>query len=506
MNFSRVPMFAALAFTLAGLGACTEEGALPRNGRHYVAISMETQQLMRDKNMRTHAPILIRTFKKDSELEVWKQDSSGKMALLKTYPMCRWSGQLGPKIKEGDRQVPEGFYAVTPGAMNPNSSYYLSFNVGYPNQLDRQLGRNGAHIMVHGDCSSMGCFAMTDGQVSDIYGVVREAFAGGQTQIQLQSFPFRMTADNLAKYRNDQHMPFWKNLKQGHDTFDVAKQEPKVSICGGKYAFNAGSDGCAPATGTEGIRSAVAEKQRNDDIKVAELVSKGARPLKRIYRDGDMHPVFKETILAESSGAATPRSVGRTRNGISRTEAIAFTPVDLPIEQYQAHRSKGRTPLQIAELAHHEKLQQDIAGKQDLTGKQDATKVEPAKVEPAKAVAAKTDVAKVDSKQTATQPASAPPIAALAATPAEPAQKSAFQRMLGNVGLSGNEEAKSDTNIEDGKLQEIAPQRVTVPLPPRRQATTGGASGPQAALPTIISDTQRLSTGTIVGTGFAKRD
>ncbi len=83
------------------------------------------------------------------------------MALLKTFPMCRWSGQLGPKVKEGDRQVPEGFYTITPGAMNPNSSFYLSFNVGYPNNFDRQLGRSGAHIMVHGDCSSMGCFAMT---------------------------------------------------------------------------------------------------------------------------------------------------------------------------------------------------------------------------------------------------------------------------------------------------------------------------------------------------------
>jgi murein L,D-transpeptidase YafK len=513
MKFSRVPVYAVFAMALAGLGACTEEGALPRNGRHYVAISMETQQLMRDKNMRTHAPILIRAFKKDSELEVWKQDASGKMALLKTYPMCRWSGQLGPKVKEGDRQVPEGFYSFAPGAMNPNSNFYLSFNVGYPNQLDRQLGRNGSLIMVHGDCSSMGCYAMTDNQMSDIYGVVREAFAGGQTQIQVQSFPFRMTPENLAKYRNDQHMPFWKNLKQGHDTFEITKQEPKVSVCNGKYAFNAGSDGCAPTPEAESVRTAVAEKNRRDEMRVAELVSKGVRPMKRIYRDGDMHPVFKETILAEAGGStgAASRSVGRTRNGISRAEAVAFTPVDLPIEQYQEHRSKGRTPLQIAELTHQERIQQELSGapKADATktetAKTEPTKVEPAKVEPAKVTAPKTEVAKVEPSKApaaAAQPAANLPVATLAATPAEPTQKSAFQRMLGTVGLGSQEDPKPN----ETKVEEIAPQRVTIPLPPRRQAATGASTGPQASLPAIISDTQRLSTGSIAGSGFTKRD
>jgi murein L,D-transpeptidase YafK len=515
MKLSRVPVFAALAVTLAGLGACTEEGALPRNGRHYVAISMETQQAMRDKNMRTHAPILIRAFKKDSELEVWKQDASGKMALLKTYPMCRWSGQLGPKTKEGDRQVPEGFYSFAPGAMNPNSNFYLSFNVGYPNQLDKQLGRNGSLIMVHGDCSSMGCYAMTDNQISDIYGVVREAFAGGQTQIQVQSYPFRMTPENLAKYRNDQHMPFWKNLKQGHDTFEIAKQEPKVSVCNGKYAFNASSDGCSPTSDSESVRSAVAEKNRNDEIKVAELVNKGIRPMKRIYRDGDMHPVFKETILAEAGGATTgsTRSVGRTRNGISRAEAVAFTPVDLPIEQYQAHRSKGRTAFQIAELTHQEKMQAELSG----TTKVEPAKAEPAKAEPVKAAAPKTEVAKVEPNKApaASAPAAAAqPVASIAATPAEPAQKSAFQRMLGTVGLSSQDETKAEKPAES-KVEEVAPQRVTIPLPPRRQAGSGGGANPQtgpqayapsSALPSIISDTQRLSTGSIAGSGFAKRD
>jgi len=120
------------------------------------------------RNMEKESPVLVRIFKEESELEVWKQDRTGRFALLKTYPICRWSGELGPKIKQGDRQAPEGFYTITPGQMNPNSAYYLSFNMGYPNAFDRAHGRTGAQVMVHGDCSSRGCYAMTDDQISEI--------------------------------------------------------------------------------------------------------------------------------------------------------------------------------------------------------------------------------------------------------------------------------------------------------------------------------------------------
>jgi murein L,D-transpeptidase YafK len=86
--------------------------------------------LLDQKRMPKDSPILVRLFKQESEAEVWKQDTSGRFALLKTYPICRWSGELGPKIREGDRQAPEGFYTVTPAQMNPNSSYYLAFDIG----------------------------------------------------------------------------------------------------------------------------------------------------------------------------------------------------------------------------------------------------------------------------------------------------------------------------------------------------------------------------------------
>src|SRR5215468_10170631 len=131
-------------------------------------------------HMPIDSPILIRLFKEESEVEVWKKDTSGRFALLKTYPICRWSGNLGPKIREGDRQAPEGFYTVTPGLMNPNSNYYLAINTGFPNAYDRANGRTGGFLMIHGDCSSRGCYAMTDEQIAEIYSLGRESFFGGQ--------------------------------------------------------------------------------------------------------------------------------------------------------------------------------------------------------------------------------------------------------------------------------------------------------------------------------------
>ena len=135
------------------------------------------------KNMSKESPILVRLFKEESELEVWKQDNTGRFELLKTYPICRWSGELGPKIKLGDRQAPEGFYTITPGQMNPNSNYYLAINTGFPNAYDRANGRTGEFLMIHGDCSSAGCYAMTDEQIAEIYALARESFFGGQKRV-----------------------------------------------------------------------------------------------------------------------------------------------------------------------------------------------------------------------------------------------------------------------------------------------------------------------------------
>ena len=206
------------------LAGCEESGLSPLT-RSFAPVPPQTLAAMEAIGSSKNAPVLIRTYKKEAELEIWKMKADGRYAYLKSFPMCRWSGQLGPKVREGDRQVPEGFYSITPARMNPNSAYYLSFDVGYPNAYDRAMGHTGGSIMVHGVCSSAGCFSMTDAQIAEIYGIAREAFASGQRAIQMQSYPFHMTAENFAKYRRDPNIGFWNQLKEGSDNFEVTKQD-----------------------------------------------------------------------------------------------------------------------------------------------------------------------------------------------------------------------------------------------------------------------------------------
>ena len=210
----------------------------------------DTVALMAAKDMEREAPILIRITKEDSTLEVLKQDRSGRFRPLKTYAICHFSGKLGPKKAEGDHQAPEGFYTVGPGQMNPHSREYLSFNVGYPNAYDRSLGHTGDSLMVHGGCRSVGCYAMTNEQMEEIYGLAHEAFAGGQPRIQLQALPFRMTEANLARHAEDPNAPFWAMLKPGSDIFAATARPPQVDVVGERYVFGpAGGQAVARASG-----------------------------------------------------------------------------------------------------------------------------------------------------------------------------------------------------------------------------------------------------------------
>src|SRR5260370_27623581 len=233
---------AAIAAAMA-LAGCDTDAGLATSGRAFAPLSDKMLADIEQKNMSKESPILVRLFKEESELEVWKQDNSGRYALLKTYPICRWSGELGPKIKEGDRQAPEGFYPISAGQMNPNSNYYLAINTGFPNAFDRANGRTGGFLMIHGDCSSSGCYAMTDEQIAEIYALARESFFGGQKAFQIQAYPFRMTPLNMAKHRNSPHMAFWRMLKEGYDHFEVMRLEPKVDVCEKRYVFDAQSKG-----------------------------------------------------------------------------------------------------------------------------------------------------------------------------------------------------------------------------------------------------------------------
>jgi murein L,D-transpeptidase YafK len=296
-------MAAACAFGLVG---CIAEGAgvaSPTFGpKHLQPVPAATVALIAQKGMDTNSPILLRIFKEESELEIWKQARDGKYALLKTYPICKWSGELGPKIKEGDRQAPEGFYAITPELMNPRSSYYLSFNLGYPNEFDRAHGRTGAHLMVHGDCSSRGCYAMTDDQIMEIYALSRDSFDGGQLAFQVQAFPFRMTAKNMARHRKNPHMAFWRMLKEGSDHFELTKQQPKIDVCEKRYVFNAhlldpsqpfdAKGKCPEYEIPESVAVAATEKRKADDRETAFLANLVPAAPIVTGRDGGTHQAF----------------------------------------------------------------------------------------------------------------------------------------------------------------------------------------------------------------------
>ncbi|HVK91702.1 MAG TPA: L,D-transpeptidase family protein [Mycoplana sp.] len=241
----RLKVIAAVSLIAVAAVGCTNE-TLDTVGVDVRKVSNKTQyQLsgqvvskMASLNIDRNAPLMLRIFKEEGTLEVWKADRSNRFQMVKTYQICAWSGKLGPKVKEGDRQAPEGFYPLGPQHMNPNSQYYLAINTGFPNRYDQANARSGTNLMIHGACSSSGCYSMTDEQMIEIFAFARDAFKGGQKTIQLQAFPFRMTAENMARHRDNPNIEFWKMLKTGYDHFQITKRPPEVAVCDQKYVYN----------------------------------------------------------------------------------------------------------------------------------------------------------------------------------------------------------------------------------------------------------------------------
>jgi murein L,D-transpeptidase YafK len=191
------------------------------------------------KDLREGQPVYLRIFKQEAVLEVWMDGNRG-WRLFQSYPICRFSGHLGPKLTEGDRQAPEGFYQVAARQLNPNSRRHLSFNLGFPNEYDRAHGRTGSFLMVHGGCSSVGCYAMTDPAVEDIYGLVSAALKQGQRDVDVHAFPFRMTDANMLRHGHSRWIDFWRNLKAGYDLFENGRRIPAVKIDDKRYVVEAG--------------------------------------------------------------------------------------------------------------------------------------------------------------------------------------------------------------------------------------------------------------------------
>ncbi|MCB1459587.1 MAG: murein L,D-transpeptidase [Nitratireductor sp.] len=301
---------------------------------------------MKSKGMTLSSPIMIRIFKQENELEVWKARDNGRYDLLETYEICKWSGKLGPKFKEGDRQAPEGFYTINPYQMNPNSDYHLSFNIGYPNSYDRSYGRTGTHLMVHGACSSAGCYSMTDERIEEIYSLARDAFAGGQKNFQVQAFPFRMTAENLAQHKDDPNFEFWKMLKEGSDHFEITRSPPKVDVCDRRYVFNRipvnekavfkPSEACPESDVPDSLAMAYSNKVEKDEKIFAEVLKKqairdawagkkpeaspagenGAQTAETPVADGNVSVVGETNAAADAAVAASGASDQPTQGAI----------------------------------------------------------------------------------------------------------------------------------------------------------------------------------------------
>ncbi|MFC0244675.1 hypothetical protein ACFOLL_08355 [Falsochrobactrum ovis] len=364
------------------LAGCQGSTVADLGMRHETPLPNKIVAKMKAKGMSRHSPILVRIFKEENVLEVWKQKNNGKYDQIASYEICKWSGKLGPKFIEGDRQAPEGFYTVRPAQMNPTSQYYLAFNMGFPNAYDRVNERTGQHLMVHGACSSSGCYSMTDESVSEIYAFGRDAFRGGQRDFQIQAFPFRMTNANMARYRNDPNFEFWKMLKQGYDAFEATKTPPKVDVCEKRYVFNAVPEGetldpagaCPPSVGNQSMAyassyektfqsafsaSLKAPSPSIQGIAEAKLVSQWSAARARGERVS-REPPSLTPASAEKPNAPDVAPIAQPVNAVATPQAVdsaTVQPVSVPIPQNnpEAVQSPVTTATTIAEQVIPEK-------------------------------------------------------------------------------------------------------------------------------------------------------
>lgn len=319
----------ALAVTLAACGGL-KPGSSTRSVQPLKTSVIEKMTAMgTDPKQAT----VIRIFKESSELEVWKRTAAGGYKLFNTYEICAWSGALGPKIAEGDRQSPEGFYNITPALMNPNSNYYLAFNTGFPNKFDRANGRTGSLLMVHGDCSSRGCYSMTDEAIAEIYAIVRESFAGGNAVVQLQIFPFRMTPQNMAKHADSPHFAFWQNIKEGYDRFEIAKSPPAWDVCEKRYTFDVDGAQALEAVGScpgrrpgDTLVAALSKKQAADNATMeSEIATLG---IKKAKADEAAQKAAETDAALKARGEAIGSFVGGIFGGTEEAAPTAGGPVD----------------------------------------------------------------------------------------------------------------------------------------------------------------------------------
>lgn len=230
----KVPFYWLLFFCLWLLTACSTKKPLVVEPK-----PVERPPLLMkldDKGLQLGAPVFIRIFKEESELELWMQPQPNQpYQHFSTYLICNYSGDLGPKRREGDFQSPEGFYTVNSKQLKADSRYHRAFNLGFPNVYDRAHGYTGSYLMVHGACVSVGCYAMRDEPIEEIYQLVEAALKNGQPFFSVHAMPFRMTDARLAQEKGNRWHPFWLQLQQGYQLFERFKIPPNIQVEHQKY-------------------------------------------------------------------------------------------------------------------------------------------------------------------------------------------------------------------------------------------------------------------------------
>jgi murein L,D-transpeptidase YafK len=304
-------------------------GRLPLPGTPDVS---KTAERLAAKGFASGAALLIRIFKSESELELW-MEKDGRYELFAVYPICHWSGTLGPKQVEGDKQTPEGFYTITSRQLHHVGRWPRSLNLGFPNAFDKAMGRSGSYILVHGGCSSVGCFAMTNPVIGEIYDLAAAALRGGQRHIPAHVFPFRMTDANLAKHAKSEWADFWSNLKQGYDSFERTRQPPRVGVCDNRYhIMDAAGPSEAGAPSPLAVCGATAAALQASD-KSASLV-----PIEILPPNPSPPPPTPSMALASVPASTTAPMFELIPN---------LNPPPRPVES-AASRAAGRAPCSLA--------------------------------------------------------------------------------------------------------------------------------------------------------------
>lgn len=218
----------------------SEAGTISKSARSREAVKRtrsRTESQLNRRGWQWGNAVFIRVFKDESVLELWIKTKTDQYELYKTFPICQFSGGLGPKMKTGDRKAPEGFYSLGTRSFNPYSSYHLSLNIGYPNKYDLHHRRTGNYLMIHGDCVSIGCLAMTDSGIEEIYALVEAAVEAGQSEVPLHIFPFRLEHVTLYRHLRFAAFDFWRELRDGYKFFERHRRPPRMAVIDGRYVI-----------------------------------------------------------------------------------------------------------------------------------------------------------------------------------------------------------------------------------------------------------------------------